>query len=644
MPPAIPGLSRSPVPALLLLVVLAIAAVIFWPALSGPFVLDDESNLKRLGYNGGIDSLQDFFTFIFTGEASRLGRPVSLASFVLNARDWPALAWPFKFTNLMLHLLNGLLVFLFTQHLLRLIDKDANRGRWVALLAMSLWLLHPLQLSTMMTVVQRMTQLSAMFTLIGALAYLHGRSMVAQTPYRGYTWMSLGVGAGGILAVLSKENGVLLPLFIVVIEATLASAVKPPLRRWWKVLFLALPMLLLVAYVSYKWPAFMELYAEKRPFDLGERLLSQARALTDYLGYIFMPWRPGMGVFHDDFAVSNGLLSPPSTLLALVFLALLAALGVTLRHRQPVLAFAILWYFAGHLLESTVIPLELYFEHRNYLPMVGWCVAAGYYLVRYTRPAVIVCAVGFVAAEAVYSLQSSVVWGNHAVLARTWVEQHPQSLRAAQFHAQHLARQGDNLGARKQLEATVRFNPERLAPRLQILQFACTANDLGRDDIESLIGFVPSAAHDHGAANVLPHLGRFVSEGRCPALNYSDLHRIADAMLANPAWQHSKKGLRTLLWQKSQLYLWQDDLDAALATADRAYAIVPDYQIPLNQASWLMVNGRYDEAMKYAAVAERTPAALGASHQEQVQRLKLAIARHREQAGKEPAPPPTPAA
>src|SRR5690606_15482615 len=99
------------------------------------------------------------------------GRPLSMLSFIINDFSWPSSPWPFKYTNLLVHLLVGVVIFGFARSLGQSRTKPV-RGDFVALVAMSAWLLHPMQLSTSMLVIQRMTQLSALFTFAGLWGYV----------------------------------------------------------------------------------------------------------------------------------------------------------------------------------------------------------------------------------------------------------------------------------------------------------------------------------------------------------------------------------------------------------------------------------------------------------------------------------------
>jgi hypothetical protein len=95
-----------------------------------------------------------------------------------------------------------------------------------------------------------------------------------------------------------------------------------------------------------------------------------------YLGEIFLPTNAGVSLFHDDFQISTSFLNPLSTLFSVLFLFGLAGVAWYWRKSQPVLFLGIAWFFVMHILESTYLPLELYFDHRNYMAMIGPIIVA----------------------------------------------------------------------------------------------------------------------------------------------------------------------------------------------------------------------------------------------------------------------------
>ncbi len=106
-----------------------------------------------------------------------------------------------------------------------------------------------------------------------------------------------------------------------------------------------------------------------------ERLLTEARIVVWYLSLLLWPAPSRMSLEHD-VVVSTSLLNPPTTLGAIVFLALLGWLILRYRKKFPLISYGGMWFLLNLLIESTIVPLELVFEHRLYLPSVGFTLVA----------------------------------------------------------------------------------------------------------------------------------------------------------------------------------------------------------------------------------------------------------------------------
>ncbi len=139
-------------------------------------MLDDYGSIAALGDRGGVKNWETFKAFVFGGHSGPTGRPLALLSFLIDANNWPADPWPFKRTNLGIHLVNGTLLGILTVRILRLLQFDKQDARWIALVCAAYWLLHPFLVSTTLYAVQRMAQLSTLFIFAGLLSYLYGRS------------------------------------------------------------------------------------------------------------------------------------------------------------------------------------------------------------------------------------------------------------------------------------------------------------------------------------------------------------------------------------------------------------------------------------------------------------------------------------
>ncbi|MDF4023928.1 hypothetical protein P3W24_02925 [Luteibacter sp. PPL201] len=355
----------------------AITVLIYANGLHGPFLLDDGNNLDTI--NRWLQGRLDWRSAI-DNRAGPGGRVLPMLTFLFDAwRSHSMDAFAFKTTNLVIHLLSGGAVFALARQIFRRVDASSPRATTWALFVAALWLWMPLQVSTVLYVVQRMAQLAALFSLLALCVFMAARSRLEAGRSPGaLAALWLGVPTLTLLGLLSKENAILVPLLAAVLEFTLfhpspASNRPLPVKLFFMSL-VAVPVTAATAYLVLH-PSYLAGGYAVRSFTLSERMLTEPRILWDYVRTLLLPVGPDMSLFHDDYRVSTGLFAPPSTLAAL--LAWIAVLGVAVlgRRRYPLVSLGIGFFLVGHLLESTIIPLELYFEHRNYLPAFGLPIA-----------------------------------------------------------------------------------------------------------------------------------------------------------------------------------------------------------------------------------------------------------------------------
>lgn len=432
---------KKVLPALFLTIILLLGFIVYEPGFSGDFLFDDFPNLKHLGEFGGITNWLTLKAYILSGWSGPTGRPISLLSFLINDNTWPSVAAPFKYTSLCLHLITGLLLAWAAYLLLRAVRFVEARAAWVAVVAAGLWMLHPYWVSTTLYVVQRMTILSGLFMLAGMVGYLKGRLWLMQPdqhrPLAAYALMTMSAGLGTLLAVLSKENGALLPLLLLVVEAFLhrMRADAPP-KKIWLAVVLGLPALAVVLYLA-KHINFSPNLWPNRPFDQVERLYSETRILWDYMGQLWLPRIEGAGLFQDGFEISRSLLQPMSTVWAVVgWGAVLLCLPLLYR-RLPFVWLAIVFFLCGHLIESTVIGLELHFEHRNYAPaffmFLPLAITIDWLGQRYRPRMAIAVTLALMAMLAGMTWQRSLLWADANRLQTYWAMKDPQSARGRNY-------------------------------------------------------------------------------------------------------------------------------------------------------------------------------------------------------------------
>jgi hypothetical protein len=418
-----------------LALLLATTALVFAPGLSGPLILDDASNLRE--FQAWLAGRTSWIEVVLGNGSGPTGRPLAMLSFVLSGLIAGDSVSALKSANVLLHLANGALVFAIVR---RLRVHGANER--TALIAAALWLLNPMHASTVLYVVQRMALLSAFFVLLSVVAYLWATAESVRRPATSAVVLFGVVPVLFICAVMSKENGVCAPLLCAAIET---------LRRPWRdrrllvfhALFALLPLLAAVTFLPTHLDRFMEPYWI-REFSPAERLLTQLRALWSYVGAFLLPGTNRLGIYSDAYAASRTLLDPPTTAIALVAWLASGIAAWLSRRTMPLATLGLLWYASAHALEASFLPLEHYFEHRNYLPSVGIVfvvIAAGTRILEHLGMSRLRAAV-------VPALLAVTMAFGLATAARAWVWQDARAIVESS-----LARGNDSLRARLDLVA-----------------------------------------------------------------------------------------------------------------------------------------------------------------------------------------------
>jgi hypothetical protein len=598
----------------LLALLLAMSVLIYWPGLQSVFLLDDYQNLKALeAIRPGFwfEGARDYVT---SGVAGPLGRYLPLASFALQYQAWPSDPAAFKAVNLAIHLTTGLLLFVLWRALGRCSGMSDRRADALALISAGIWLLHPVNVSSVLYVVQRMTQLSALFTVAGLVAYVHGRDLLSASHRSGWAWTTGGVLLGTVLAATSKETGLLLPVYALVLEFTLLAGVRKP-RGWgiWVMAFLAAPIAAGSAYLALRFQSWILPTYALRDFTPLERVLTQARVLVDYLHALVMPTPGVLGLFRDDYAVSRGLLEPASTLAAVMLVLGLVTGAFWLRRKVPAISFAILWYFGGHLMESTVIPLELYFEHRNYLPAAGLIYGGvvafsglvGSIKTPPLRITVRVAGIAWLFLVGLVTVLETRLWGQPLTQAAAWARERPQSLRAQEWLGNAYAMTGNFPEAAEAFRQLAEGNLHHAPGYVLWAKAACYDPRVEGPPLGQASQALRTTAFTKGVWRALEELVTARESGQCDRLSQDALVVLVTSALQNP---ELASRMAPQLWGLlGRLQAADGQVDSALASWNQAFTLQPDAETALRQAQLLAAHGRSEEALGYLARARTAP-------------------------------------
>ena len=279
----------------------------------------------------------------------------------------------YHLVNLFIHVLAGIFLYGFlilTFGLPALKDRYGAVSYKVALFTSLIFIAHPIQTQSVTYIVQRMTSLGAMFYLLTFVLYIKGRLMKGQGRFLYFG----GAGLSYLLGVFSKENVAILPFFIAVYEFYFFQNLdlSPRGKRILLILvggLLALGALGFLVWGKRYYDVIIEGY-QTRDFSLTERVLTQFRVVLYYLTLLIYP-HPSRLNLDYDFPISRTILDPPTTLIAIVVVLGLVGYSLWVAKKRPLLSFCILWYFGNLVIESSIFPLEMVFEHRLYLPSIG---------------------------------------------------------------------------------------------------------------------------------------------------------------------------------------------------------------------------------------------------------------------------------
>ncbi len=346
------------------------------------FTIVDNPNI-RLQAVTWEDLKKSFYGPTLGTDSQRINRPVAYATFALNYLWGGTDVIGYHIVNFIIHFTAAFFLFLLIRATLLL---PAMKDRYgciaypLALLSAFLWATSPLHVHAVTIIVQRMASLAGLGYVMSVYFYVRART--ASRGRAGISFYFLSAICA-LAAFGTKENTAVLPITLLLydlflIQGISAESVKKSLK--WAVLPLAIVLVLGWLYTDFSTErAVYE--SGVRPFSPMERLLTQGRIFFLYVTLLLYPI-PSRLMFLHDIEISRTLFTPWTTLAAIVAISLCLLFAVFRSKKYPLLSFTILFFILNHLVEGTVIPLELIYEHRNYIPSMFFFVPIAVLMVR----------------------------------------------------------------------------------------------------------------------------------------------------------------------------------------------------------------------------------------------------------------------
>jgi len=519
--------------------------IVFNEGYEGPLIFDSPKiyPLEQEVEKRGIAAMLDPPHF-GKREGIIFGRPLSLASFAFNIYlDKEVNTKTIKLTNYIIHAVCALVIFLLTKLILSR-TKDARRASWLAFFVAAFWLIAPVNITTAFYAIQRMAQLSALFVLVGLYAYM--RLRLTARPAGRALWLVVTIGSL-VLAVMSKENGLLLLPLILLVEVyffSFQNLVLSP-RSWAKLTFVGI-VLCLITLIMFL-PPFLDF--SSRPFTMGERLMTQSRVIWFYLKEITLPFQANTGLFNDSYPVSKSLINPWTTLPALLGLIFLVAITIILTRKRKLIGFCLAFYFIANLMESTILPLENVFIHRNYLASVAIFLAAAvvldYACSSLKNPKwALIFATLYGSYFMTVSHFKAETWASRELIFARGVSAHPHSSRALSGLSQVLTEQRRYNEALQILNASLQKQAgvNRLRVGLQRLHVLCLANRVPNSGDYEVISATKTIGTRIEVGQALNNVIQLYRKGQCAHLDAQRFVSIVDELaqreteLGNDAW------------------------------------------------------------------------------------------------------------
>ena len=377
-------------------------------------------------------------------ENSKFYRPIPCLTLALNwywSRDNTT---GYHIVNIAIHIITSFFIFLITIQLLNLSDKfnstTTNKKYFIALLTATLWAGAPIQTQAVTYIIQRMASMAAMFYMIAVYTFILGRRR--RGPKQKILFLICFLAY--LLALGSKENTVILPLTLFLIEFTFFQKNRTLNKStYFRAAFFSMACLaaaFLLAWAIGANPlSFISGYTH-RSFTLGQRILTEPRIVTQYLVQLLLPRTSALSIEHQ-LTISTSLFNPPSTLPAILFILSLCSISLYYLRKFPLICFPIIFFFLNQLVESTVIPLELFSEHRNYLPSSFIFLPVSFFLAEtiydkntlslFLKSTIVIAATLYLMLSGLATYSRNSTWKNEGTLWSDALRKAPSSARAA---------------------------------------------------------------------------------------------------------------------------------------------------------------------------------------------------------------------
>lgn len=556
--------------------------LVYWQGVYfGIGVLDDQHVLMNLLKVDGQPWLDGFINYLnFKG--SFVSRPISYLSFYLQKEQFSSDLSTFKIANVGLHSFNTLIVFFLSKKIAK--DVQSRKPWLVAALCAIVWGLSPIQVSSVLYITQRMAELSALFSFSALLLFVYSKSEL--NPKKQFCMLFFGASPLVVLGILCKENAILTLLSILILDFTIYA--RHPTNRLysvWKAAVVVGPLMLLVVFFVMNFEKyFVNAYAS-RDFSLYERVITQSRILIEYLAKTVLFSAYDFGAVNTFFAKSISLTEPVSTLFCIALWITCASTALICRQLSVVFSFGVLFFLGNHVLESSVLGLELYFEHRNYIAIFGVAFVLSYFWVNYIdkiaekkwlRLLAIIALCVYLSLMVFKTLLETQMWSKPVDQAVKWYQSQPLSQRTHSHLGRTLVRFGLYQQAERFYEATIDDFPNDPTKALLWAELSCFDPAVVGIERPLLSAKLRSGEYFEQTLAILDSILALKGQGRCEDLDLTWFLDVTSDLLENSNYKDRAASLHVI---RAEVY--QNSNNALDAAAEYQMAILYKWRLDI---------------------------------------------------------------
>jgi tetratricopeptide (TPR) repeat protein len=583
----------------LFLLALALIVILSYAnTLGSPFIFDSRNNIESNPHIRISEiTLNDLADAAFKSPEKH--RPLSNISFALNYYLHGYNVVGYHVVNILIHISTGFILYFFVKATLctPALRSRYRNDRWISFFAAAVWMIHPLQTQSVSYIVQRMNSLCAMFYILSILLYARFRLSEQQ---RNKWWLFSGCILAGALSLASKQIAATLPVFIVIYEWYFFRDLD---LKWLKNHIPLLTGCLLLAAVialallgSNPLDRILNGY-KGRDFTLAQRLLTEPRVIILYLSLLLWPHPSRLNLDHD-FTLSNSLMDPWTTFFAILTIAALIGLAVATAKKHRLFSFCILWFFGNLAIESSLIALEIVFEHRVYLPSMAFSLIVALAAYRWVKPRWLQAALLgiMVMVGAVWTFERNTAYSDRVTFWQDCVNKSPRKARPYNNLGVALAEQGQHREAIEKYRMALQIDPDYPDP---IGNIGLSLAEQGKVE-ESITQFLKSLEIKPNDAKTLNNLGAslIVMHRYTEAVQY-----VSKALNLDPYYANAHNNLAVARQRQGRI-------EEAIDHFSFAVKLDPNYVSAYNNLGIVLANqGRLQEAIEqFSAALKINPA------------------------------------